>query len=75
MHALVTERSSQMARLRTLDLPRKTKLQSVVQDHQAVIARIEAGDRHGAVDAMRHHLSGTIGNLPEIVAANRAYFT
>ena len=40
-----------------------------------MIARIEAGDRHGAADAMRRHLSGTIGSLPDIMSANRAYFT
>lgn len=75
LHALVTERSSQMARLRTLDLPRSSKLQSVLEGHQAVIDRIEAGDRHGAADAMRDHLSGTISRLPEIIDAHRAYFT
>ncbi|MCB1493732.1 MAG: GntR family transcriptional regulator [Rhodobiaceae bacterium] len=75
VHALVTERSSQMARLRMLDLPRNRKQHSVIEEHQAVIARIEAGDRHGAADAMRRHLSGTIGSLPDIMSANRAYFT
>lgn len=67
VHALVTEQSGQMARLRTLDLPRNRKLRAVLEGHQAVIARIEAGDRHGAADAMREHLSGTIGRLPEIM--------
>lgn len=75
VHALVTERSSQMARLRTLDLPRSRKLHSVIEGHQAVIALIEAGDRHGAADAMRQHLSGTIGRLPEIMEAHHTFFT
>lgn len=74
VHALVTERSSQMARLRTLDLPRNRKLVSVVEAHQAVVERIEAGDRHGAADAMRRHLSGTIGRLLEIMDENREFF-
>lgn len=74
LHAHVTERSSHMARLRTLDLPRNRKLQSVIEGHGKVMERIEAGDRHAAVDAMRDHLSGTIGRLPEIMEANRAYF-
>ena len=39
------------------------------------LAMIEAGDRHGAADAMRAHLSGTIGRLPDIVEAHRDYFT
>ncbi|MDK3071995.1 GntR family transcriptional regulator [Sedimentitalea sp. JM2-8] len=75
MHAHAAERSGHMARLRTLDLPRSHKLQSVIEGHTTVIERIEAGDRHGAVDAMRAHLSGTIGRLPEIMAAYPEYFT
>jgi len=75
MHRLVTERSSQMARLRTLDLPREDKMHSVVEAHRAVIERIEAGDRAGATEAMRAHLSGTIGRLPDIMESNRDYFT
>jgi len=75
LHAHVTERSGHMARLRTLDLPRSRKLQSVIEGHAAVIGRLEAGDRHGAVDAMRGHLSGTIGRLPDIMDAHPEYFT
>lgn len=75
IHELVIEQASQMARLRTLDLPRSRKLLSVFQGHQTVIDRIGAGDRHGAADAMREHLSGTIGRLPEIMDANPKYFT
>lgn len=75
VHELVTEQSSQMARLRTLDLPRGRKLLSVFQGHQLVLDRIETGNRHGAADAMREHLSGTIGRLPEIMSANRSLFT
>lgn len=71
----VSERSSHMARLRSLDLPRNRKLQSVIEGHQAVVAGIESGDRHAAADAMRQHLSGTIGRLPEIMRANEIYFT
>jgi DNA-binding GntR family transcriptional regulator len=74
IYALATEQSSQMARLRTLDLPRNRKLRAVLEGHQAVIARIEARDRHGAADAMREHLSGTIGRLPEIMADHRDHF-
>ncbi len=66
LHVLLTEHSSQMARLRTLDLPRNRKLRSVVDAHMAVIERIESGDRHGAADAMREHLPGTIGRFPQI---------
>ena len=75
MHQLQIEHSSQMARLRTLDLPRSDKMHSVIEAHAKVIACIEAGDRQAATDAMRAHLSGTIGRLPDIMAAHRDYFT
>ncbi len=74
LHALVAERSGHMARLRTLDLPRPSKLRAVVEDHSTVIRRIEGGDRNGAVEAMRKHLSGTIGRLPEIMATHPEFF-
>lgn len=74
VHSLATRQSSQMARLRTLDLPRNRKLRAVLEEHEAVIARIESGDRHGAVDAMREHLSGSIGRLPELMSAHRDLF-
>ncbi len=73
-HELAKMRSSQMARLRTLDLPRNRKLHSVVDGHRHVIEKIEAGDRHGAADAMRDHLSGTIGRLDDIMTAYPDYF-
>ncbi|UOM35792.1 GntR family transcriptional regulator [Acuticoccus sp. I52.16.1] len=74
LHALVLERTSQMARLRTLDLPSAGKMQSVLEGHGAVLAAIEAGDRHGATDAMRRHLSGTIERMPAIVAQQPDFF-
>lgn len=72
---LVIAQSSQMARLRTLDLPQGDKMHSVVAGHRAVVELIAAGDRQGATDAMRAHLSGTIGRLPDIMQAHRDYFT
>lgn len=75
VHTLLKEQSSQMARLRSLDLPRESKLRSVIEGHHAVISAIEAGDRHAAMDSMRDHLSGTIGRLPEIMEAWPEYFT
>ena len=74
LHMHLRERSGHMARLRTLDLPRAEKLRSVVEGHTRVMERIQSGDRHGAVDAMRDHLSGTIGRLADIMAAHRSYF-
>jgi DNA-binding GntR family transcriptional regulator len=63
-----------MARLRTLDLSRNRKLREVFNGHEVVVALIGAGDRHGAADAMRQHLSGTIARLPEITMAHRELF-
>lgn len=74
LHGLVRDRSGQMARVRTLDLPRASKMRSVYEGHAAVVAAIEAGDPHGASDAMRRHLSGTIERLPEIIAQHGTYF-
>ncbi|RAI02608.1 GntR family transcriptional regulator [Acuticoccus sediminis] len=75
LHGLVIERTSQMARLRTLDLPSAGKMQSVLDGHAAVLTAIEAGDRHAATDAMRRHLSGTIERMPTIVAQQPDYFS
>ncbi len=74
LHASVTERSSQMARLRSIDLPSEGKSASVVKGHQAVLEAIASGDSHKATDAMRTHLSGTIRRLPEIMAQHPDYF-
>lgn len=59
-------------RLRRLALPRSRKRQSVIKGH---IDRIAASGRHGAVDAMRLHLSGPMGRLPEIREAHPEFFT
>lgn len=74
LHMLETERSSQMARLRTLDLPSEGKLASVVEGHEAIIDAILSADRHAATDAMRTHLSGTIARLPQIKSQHPKYF-
>lgn len=74
LHLFATERSSQMARLRTLDLPSEGKLASVVEDHEAIIDAIHSTDRHNAIDAMRAHLSGTIARLPEIMSQHAGFF-
>lgn len=71
---LATERSSQMARLRSMDLPSEGKLASVVEGHQAILAAIETGNCHAASDAMRAHLSGTIARLSAIQEQYPEYF-
>ncbi len=74
LHELVADRTCQMARLRALDLPRPDKMRAVIEGHAAILAAIETGDGCKAAAAMRRHLSGTIGRLPEILAERPDYF-
>lgn len=74
LHQFVTERSGQMARLRSIDLPSEGKLASVVSGHEAIMQAINAGDCHVATEAMRAHLSGTISRLPQIIAQFPQFF-
>jgi len=74
LHDLLRQMTSQMARLRMLDLPSEGKLASIVALHEEILAAILAGDRHAAADAMRRHLSGTIARLPAIMAQYPDYF-
>ena len=75
LYLFAAERTSQMARLRSLDLPSEGKLASIVELHEAIIAAIQSGDRHAATDTMRRHLSGTIARLPDIMAQHSGFFT
>ena len=74
LYLFASERTSQMARLRSLDLPSEGKLKSIVELHEAVLDTILSGDRYAATDAMRRHLSGTIARLPQIMSQNSKYF-
>lgn len=74
LHELVKRMTSQMARLRTLDLPSEGKFASVVDLHDRILAAVLDGDRDAAADAMRAHLSGTITRLPAIMAQYPDYF-
>ena len=75
LHAHVTARCGNLARVRSLDLPRAVKMESVLKSHKAVIEMIEAGDGEAAAATMREHLSGTMERLPEIIKENRPLFT
>ena len=74
LHRSLLEQSSQMARLRSIDLPSEGKSASVVEGHARVMEAIQASDRHGATDAMRGHLSGTISRLEQIMAQHPQFF-
>lgn len=75
LHAHVTARCGNLARVRSLDLPRAVKMMSVLKGHKAAIEAIEAGDGEAAAAAMREHLSGTMERLPEIIRENAPLFT
>lgn len=75
LHAHVTARCGNLARVRSLDLPRAGKMMSVLEGHKAIIEAIEAGHGQAAANAMRSHLSGTMERLPEIIKENESLFT
>ena len=74
LYQFAAERTIQMARLRSLDLPSEGKQESIVKLHEAIMETILSGDRFAATDAMRAHLSGTIMRLPDIMAQHSEYF-
>lgn len=74
LYRYVAARSGHMARVRTLDLPKRGKTRRVLEDHQAVVEAIAAGEGLRAAEHMRRHLSGTIERLAELHREHPAYF-
>ncbi len=68
--ALVRSRSGHIDRLRRLHLPTPGKAHDIVAHHRRIMEAIEAGKVQEAQQALRSHLSGTLGYLPEIRAAH-----
>ncbi len=64
--AMVRRISGHVDRLRRLHLPSAGKAQAVVADHTRIVDAIAQGDPQAAQDALRAHLSGTLGQLDEI---------
>ena len=71
----ITARCGNLARVRSLDLPRSGKMGSVLNGHQAIAKAIEAGDGEKASLTMRKHLSGTMERLPEIINEHQELFS
>lgn len=67
LHRHVQRRCCNLARLRSLDLPREGKIASVLEQHQAVLDAVESGDGDAAAKAMLRHLSGTLALLPKLL--------
>lgn len=74
LHRHVQRHCCNLARLRSLDLPREGKIASVLKQHLAVIEAVEAGDPNAATEAMRRHLSGTLALLPTLLAEHPDLF-
>lgn len=71
---LVKSRSGHIDRLRRLHLMTPGKAQRIVEDHTRIVEAIAAGNGEKARAALRNHLSGTLGEAPEIQARFPAYF-
>lgn len=63
----IRARCGHLGRIRSLDLPRKEKMASVLEQHTEILNAIETGVGDQAAKVMRDHLSHTIKRLLEIM--------
>lgn len=70
---LIEGLKSQMDRVRFLSLG-QFPVKKLIDQHSAVVDRIEIGDPDGANAAIRAHLREVLSDLPEILAANPDFF-
>ena len=61
---VVEEVKAQMDRVRYLSLPQATPIERLVEQHEAILAAVEAGDAAKAEAAVREHLSEILTSLP-----------
>jgi DNA-binding GntR family transcriptional regulator len=64
-----------MDRVRYLSLPDATPLETIIEQHEAIVAAVEMGSSEAAEEAMRHHLSEILISLPKLAAARMEFFT
>ncbi|MDU9002894.1 GntR family transcriptional regulator [Sedimentitalea todarodis] len=64
---------SQMDRVRYLSLG-EIRVDKLIEQHRAVVDRIEAGDIAGANSAIRFHLREVLNDLPQIIQGNQQFF-
>ncbi|NTF09034.1 GntR family transcriptional regulator [Agrobacterium rubi] len=64
----VRRQSVHLDRLRRLNLPMPGKLQTVISDHEVIVAAISSGNPAAAQDALRRHLSGTL-SIADVISA------
>lgn len=71
----VATRCGHLGRVRSLDLPRIGKMNSVLSEHQAIIEAIEEQNVEKSIIKMREHLSGTMERLPQLIKENDSLFS
>lgn len=75
LHDLVRQRSGHLDRLRMLNLPSVGKQRAILQDHRRIVDAIERADAQAAQEALRGHLSGTLGEAAALRAQHSQWFT
>lgn len=71
---IVENAKAQMDRVRHLSIRSELKLGSVVDEHGAIVDRVVARDRDGALAALRIHLRGLFRSVETLMNENRGYF-
>jgi len=61
---VVEEVKAQMDRVRYLSLPQATPIERLVDQHEAILAAVDAGDAAAAEKSVRAHLSEILTSLP-----------
>ncbi len=71
---VVENAKAQLDRVRHLTMRLPRKLSSVVAEHRVIVEHFIAGDRAGAVRAMRKHLRGVFRSIEILQRENPEYF-
>ena len=70
----VSDIKAHMDRVCNLQLRNPASMRLLIEQHQAIIAAIDARDADRAAEAMRVHLNGILADLPQIEADHPALF-
>jgi DNA-binding GntR family transcriptional regulator len=65
---------AQMDRVRYLSLPDATPLETIIEQHETIIAAIRSGSPDASEAAMRQHLSEILISLPKLAAQRAEFF-
>ncbi|SPF80047.1 GntR family transcriptional regulator [Pseudoprimorskyibacter insulae] len=75
LYELLARKLGHLARCQRLELPRKGKVDTILDQHRAVMDALVARDPEAAVEAMRVHVSGTITRIEKLQHEFPDYFT